>query len=55
MKHYKGYVKTNILGSDMEFEFDMEDDATEEEINNIALECMWECIEMDYEEVESEE
>ncbi len=55
MRHYKGYVKTNRVGSTVEFEFDMPNNATEKEIEEIALECMWDCIEMNYEEVESEE
>ena len=50
MKKYKGYVKTDRAGSTTEFEFEVEDDATEEQIQEIALECMWDCIEMNYEE-----
>lgn len=54
MKKYKGRVSTDRVGSEVTFEFEVQDSATEEQINEIALECMWECIEMTYEEVESE-
>lgn len=54
MKKYRGRVSTNRVGSTVTFEFEVDDKATEEQINEIALECMWECIEMNYEEVESE-
>lgn len=54
MKKYKGRVSTDRVGSAVTFEFEVNDNATEEQINEIALECMWECISMDYEEVESE-
>ena len=55
MKKYKGRVSTNRVGSEVTFEFEIEDNATEKQIEEIALECMWDCIEMTYEEVESED
>lgn len=53
MKRYKGYVSTDKIGSKVEFEFVMDDDATDEEAHDMAMERMWEHIEMNYEEVES--
>lgn len=45
MKTIKGYVRTNKVGSDCEFEFEVEDDCTDEEIEEEAREAMFEQIE----------
>lgn len=52
MRYFEGSVRTNKLDSDVLFKFVMPDDATEEEIRNMALELMWDCITLEYEEVE---
>lgn len=55
MKKYKGYVSTRVAGSRCSFEFEVEDDATEEEIEQTCYEAMCEGgnIEWWYEEDES--
>lgn len=53
MKTYKGSVSTNMVGSDCEFEFEAEDDATDEEIDELAREAMFNEIEWYYDEVMS--
>ncbi len=55
MARYKGFVKTNIVGSKVEFEFEVKDSATDEEIQEVAQECMWDCIEMYYEKIDESE
>lgn len=51
MKLYKGYVATNKVGSDCDFEFEADDDATEDEIGELAREAMFEQIEWNFEVV----
>lgn len=51
MKTYKGYVATNKVGSDCEFEFEADDDATEDEIEELAREAIFEQIEWNFEVV----
>lgn len=51
MKKYHGYVGTRKIGSDCHFEFEVEDNATEKEIQEIAIECMWDELEFNYEEI----
>lgn len=48
MKQIKGYIKTNKVGSTCEFEFEIEDDATPEEIEEWAKEAAFENIEWSY-------
>lgn len=48
MKTIKGYVKTCKVGSDCEFEIEVEDDATAEEIEELARDSMFENIEWGY-------
>lgn len=36
MRKFTGYIATNKVGSQCEFEFEMDDDATEEEIEEVA-------------------
>jgi len=49
MKKFKGTIRTNKQGSDCQFEFEVEDDATEEEIDAEAREVAFENIEWSYE------
>lgn len=51
MKTYKGSVSTNKVGSNCEFEFEADDDATEDEIEELAREAMFEQIEWNFEVV----
>lgn len=53
MRKYKGTVSTNRIGSTVTFEFEVEDNATAEQIDEIAHECIWECISMDYKEIKN--
>lgn len=54
MRHFKGTVQTNRIRSMDTFEFEVEDNATEEEIEVEARSAMLECVEWSYKEVESE-
>jgi hypothetical protein len=49
MKSFTGCVSTNKVGSECEFEFEVEDDATEEEIEAAAREAMFDHIEWNFE------
>lgn len=51
MRKFKGSVSTNYVGCKNTFEFEVDDDATDEEIQEIALECMWEDLDFYYEEI----
>ena len=53
MKKYRGYVSTSKIGSDCEFEFEVEDNATEKEIQDIAIQCAWDELSFDYEEIKN--
>ena len=48
MKKIKGYIKTKKVGSTCEFEFELDDDATAEEIEEYARESAFEQIEWSY-------
>ena len=61
IRKYKGYVRTNKVGSECEFEFEIDDEELpedpqerEQEINEIALDALWGSgkIDWSYEEVE---
>lgn len=49
MKKYRGCIRTDRQGSDCEFEFDMPDDATEDEVYETAKECAFDFIDWWYE------
>lgn len=55
MKKYTGYIETDKVGSTCNFEFEVENDATEEEIEEIAREEAFSLIEWSYEEAEESE
>ena len=52
MRKIKGVIMTDVVGSEVEFELEVEDDATEEEIDKLAwveaanwMEWYWERVE----------
>lgn len=53
MKKYRGYVSTKKVGSDCYFEFEVEDNATETEIQDMAIQCVWDELEFNYEEIKN--
>lgn len=48
MKTIKGYISTNKVGSESKFEFEVEDNATPEEIEELAREAAFERIDWSY-------
>ena len=48
MRTIEGYVETGKVGSRCVFEFEVEDDATDEEIDELARDLMFEQIEWSY-------
>jgi hypothetical protein len=50
MKKFKGVIRTNKIGSDCNFEFEVDENATEEEIDEIAKEVAFESIDWYYEQ-----
>ncbi|WP_169126103.1 DUF7167 family protein [Aromatoleum evansii] len=53
MRTFKGVIRTDIDGSDCEFEFEVADDATEEEIEVEARDAAFNHIEWSYKEAAS--
>lgn len=53
MKCFNGYVETNKIGSRCKFYFEVEDDASEEEIESSAREAMFEQVNWNFEEIQS--
>jgi len=51
MKTIEVYVSTGYVGAEKTKTFEIEDDATDEEIEGMALEVMWEMIEFNYKEL----
>jgi hypothetical protein len=51
MREFKGFIKTDKVGSLCEFKFEVENDASDTDIEEIAKECAFELIEWNYEEV----
>jgi hypothetical protein len=49
MKWFTGYVSIGLVGCKREFAFEIEEDATEQEIEEAAKEAMFENIEWNYE------
>jgi len=50
MRKFKGVIRTNKVGSDCQFEFEVDDDATEGEIEEVARECAFELIDWHFTE-----
>lgn len=48
MKTITGYIKTNKVGSTCEFDFEVDDDATDEDIEQMAQEAAFNLVEWDY-------
>ncbi|BFO07186.1 hypothetical protein KNHN1_55640 (plasmid) [Pseudomonas guariconensis] len=51
MRTFKGSIKTDVQGSDVEFEFEVEDNATQTEIEYEAKQAAFEHVEWNFEEV----
>ncbi|AUZ62058.1 hypothetical protein PRJ_5500 (plasmid) [Pseudomonas sp. XWY-1] len=54
MRTFKGSIKTDVQGSDVEFEFEVEDNATQAEIESEAKQAAFEHVDWIYEEVKGE-
>lgn len=52
MRKFRGAISTNIVGSERQFDFEVYDDATEEEIEEVAQMAAFELIDWYYEEIE---
>ncbi len=52
MRNFKGYIKTNKLGSLVEFEFEVDDEDSDEEIERVFLETRNDWFESWYEKIE---
>ncbi len=48
MVRYEGYVGTDLINSEVTFEFWVEKSATEKEVEEVAREAMFECISWGY-------
>ena len=48
MRKFKGLIRTNKQGSDCHFEFEVDDRATDEEIEEIAKTCAFQLIDWNY-------
>jgi hypothetical protein len=48
MKKVTGWIATNKIGSECEFEFEVEDDATDEEIEREARDSAFDLIDWSY-------
>ncbi len=53
MRTFKGFIKTDMVGSECEFKFEVEDDATDAEIEHEAKEAAFDCVEWSYQEVKT--
>lgn len=51
MRKFKGHVEMGLVGCKREFEFEVEDDATEDEIEETGRDAMFNIISWGYEEV----
>lgn len=51
MRRFKGMIRTDNIGSECEFEFEVEDDATEEQIQKEAREAAFEYVQWHYKEL----
>ena len=51
MRTFTGSIGTNKIGSDCKFEFEVEDDATPEQIESAAREAAFENIEWNFKEI----
>lgn len=51
MRTFKGVIRTDQQGSECEFEFEVEDDATEDQINAEARDAAFQHVEWNYKEI----
>ncbi|NWD57148.1 hypothetical protein HX878_20670 [Pseudomonas veronii] len=51
MRAFTGSIKTDVQGSEVEFEFEVEDDATQEQIDDEAKQAAFDCVQWHYNEV----
>lgn len=51
MRQFKGSISTNRIGSDCEFEFEVDDGATPDEIEDEARQSAFACVEWHYYEI----
>jgi len=51
MRHFKGTIQTSVTGSTCQFEFEVEDDATDEVIEEEAKQAAFDYVEWNYQEV----
>lgn len=49
MRTVSGYVRTGLVGSRVKFSFDVPNDTTDEEIEEMATEAMYDNIDWNYE------
>ncbi len=52
MRTFKGVIRTDAVGSECEFEFQVDDNATKDEIEKEAKEAAFENVEWFYDEIE---
>ncbi|MDF2513720.1 MAG: hypothetical protein K0S04_3586 [Herbinix sp.] len=50
MRKFVGSISTNVVGSECEFEFEVEDNATEEEIEEAGKQAAFEYVDWGYNE-----
>lgn len=55
MRYFIGSIATNKVNSRCEFEFEMEDDASEKEIEEAAKDCAFDLIDWGFSEVKDRE
>ena len=53
MKRYKGHVSVGLVGCRVEFEFDIEEDASEQDIEDMARDAMFEHIEWGFDPIDA--
>lgn len=51
MRTFKGIIKTDVQGSEMEFEFEVDDNATQAQIDEEARQAAFEFVQWHYDEV----
>lgn len=51
MRKFKGCIRTNVSGSECYFEFEVDDNATDEEIETEAREAAFNWVDWEYEKV----
>jgi hypothetical protein len=51
MRTFQGTIKTDVQGSEVEFEFEVPDDATQEQIDEEAKQAAFDCVQWHFDEV----